>query len=173
MSKNGKKFIPAEIDPFDKSWLNTRREGNAGCIGIFPVLIETRLSGEILNFSAGTGEKFILTGENPTYHSRQFTFPVKGNSIPVRDYFDITTEKIVIQLFDRSELLDEKVLYLKTDIPVLVSSVTRTTYAEKTPEGMVNIPAGDFRFYTKRDPDSQEPFIALPGHSDTSLIHMR
>ena len=170
--KDGKRFIPAEIDPFDKSWLNTRKEGNAGCIGIFPVLIETSLSGEILNFSAEKGDRIVLTGEVPTYRSKQFTFPVKGNSISIRDYFDITTEKIVIQLFDKSELLDERVLYLKTDIPLLVSSVTRTILSQKTPEGMVQIPAGDFRFYTKRDPDSQEPFIALPDHSDTTVIHM-
>jgi gamma-glutamyl hercynylcysteine S-oxide synthase len=170
--KNGKKLIPAEVDPFDKSWLNTRREGNAGCIGLFPVLIEARLSGETLVFSANKGDKIILTGENPTYRSKQYSFPVKENSIGVRDYFEITTEKIVIQLFDKSELMDERVLYLKNDIPVLVSSIARTKLAQKTAKGMVKIPAGDFRFYTKRDPESQEPFIALPDYSDTTVIHM-
>ncbi len=167
-----KNNVPAEIDPFDKSFLNTRMEGNAGCIGLFPVLIEADLIGDMLIFGAKTGNKIVLTGEDPTYHSKQYTFPVKGNSIHVRDYFDITTEKIVIQLFDNSELLDERVFFLTTNIPVLTSSVTKTTIPSETPDGMIKIPAGDFRFYTKRDPDSQDPFIALPDHSDTLLIHM-
>ena len=37
---------------------------------------------------------------------------------------------------------------------------------------LVRIPGGDFRFYTKRDPDSQEPFIALPDYSDTTILHL-
>lgn len=38
---------------------------------------------------------------------------------------------------------------------------------------MVEIPAGKFRFYTRRDPQSQDAFIAFPDYSDTVVIDMK
>ncbi len=35
---------------------------------------------------------------------------------------------------------------------------------------MVDIPAGKFRFYTKRDPNTLEPFIPFPDFSDTVTV---
>jgi gamma-glutamyl hercynylcysteine S-oxide synthase len=69
-------------------------------------------------------------------------------------------------------LLDERIIFLKNDIPVKISSVVKTNIPENIPAGMVKIPGGDFRFYTIRDPDSQEPFIALPDYSDTTILHL-
>jgi gamma-glutamyl hercynylcysteine S-oxide synthase len=171
--KDNKQYVPDEIAPFDRSWLNSRREGNVGCIGLFPSLIQVELNGETLKFTALLGDKIVLTSENPTYLSKKYTFPVSEHSIRIRDYFDLTADKIVIQLFANSELMDERVIQLRNDLPVLVSGVKSTLRMLEPPHEMVKIHGGEFRYYTKRDPDSQEPFIALPDHSDTVILEIR
>jgi formylglycine-generating enzyme required for sulfatase activity len=173
VKKNDKYYIPVSIDPFDRSFLNSRREGNAGCIGVFPSLLHVKLIDGKLEFIALTGDKIVLTGENPTYQSKQITFPIPGTKIAYHESFELSTEKIVIQLFDKNELLDERVIVLKNEIPTRISSVNKTVIPKSTPNGMVEIPEGNFRFYSRRDPDSQEPFIALPDHSDTITIRMK
>ena len=37
-------------------------------------------------------------------------------------------------------------------------------------QGMVAIPAGEFRFYTKRDPKTLDPFIPFPDFTDTIVV---
>jgi gamma-glutamyl hercynylcysteine S-oxide synthase len=172
ISDRGRNFILAEVEGFDKSWLNTRREGNTGCIACFPGLLSASLKNDTLEFSATKGDKIVLTGENPTYHTKSFTFSAMGNSIHYPDYFDVATGKIVVQLFGNEELLDERVLYPDNRIPKLISAVHPTLAAGSAPSGMVEIKEGNFRFYTKRDPKSLEPFIAFPDHSDTIMVHM-
>lgn len=171
--RNGKTFVPVDIEPFDKSFLNTRREGNTGCIALFPQLLSASLKGDSLEFQAHAGEKIIITGENPSYSSKKYTFSAFGNSIPYWDYFDITTEKIVIQLFGDNELLDERVLFPDNAVPKLITASKKTVPATTAPDGMVLIPEGTFKFYTKRDPKSLEPFIPFPDHSDTVPVHMK
>jgi gamma-glutamyl hercynylcysteine S-oxide synthase len=171
--KDGKTFVIAEIEPYDKSFALTRREGNAGCIGLFPEMLSASLKGDSLVFQANGGEKIIITGENPSYSSKKYTFSPAGNTIPYWDYFDITTEKIVIQLFRENELLDERVLFPDNSVPKLITSSKKTVPATSVPDGMVVIPAGPFLFYTKRDPNSLEPFIPFPAHSDTVSVQMK
>jgi gamma-glutamyl hercynylcysteine S-oxide synthase len=170
--RHGKTLIPAEVEPFERAYLGTRREGNAGCIALFPNLLEARIKGDSLTFSSRVGDKIIISGENPSYRSRKLTFSVMGNTIPFRDYFDILTEKIVVQLFGNNELLDERVFFVNNAIPVLISRSIETLRSSSVASDMVVIPEGDFRFYTHRDPKSLEPFIPFADHSDTVILHM-
>ncbi|MCX6250003.1 MAG: SUMF1/EgtB/PvdO family nonheme iron enzyme [Bacteroidetes bacterium] len=172
VAKEGKDVIPAVIDPFDKSFLKSRREGNVGCIALFPKWLTAYFKEDTLVFTANKGDKIVLTGENPTYHSIKYTFSDLGNSIPYLDYFEVSTEKIVVQLFGNDELLDEVVLFPNNRIPKLISKVKRTTPLTTLPDDMVEIREGFFRYYTKRDSKSLEPFIAFPDHSDTVTVHM-
>jgi len=170
--KSGKVIIPVNIQPFDHTYLNTRREGNVGCIVFFPSLLDVRMTGDSLYFKASRGEKIVITGENPSYSSIQKSFSISGNAIPIWDYFNETTEKVVVQLFEKNELLDEKVFFPVHNLPRLISKSQHTVAVNKAPPEMVTIPSGTFRFYTKRDPNTLDPFIPFPDHSDTAAVKM-
>ncbi len=165
--------LPAHLEPFEKKFLNTRREGNVGCMALLPRLISLRDLGDSLVFSAAGGDKIKVFGENPSYASKACEFPAKGGKIPYREVFGEACPKLVVQLFAKDELLDEAVVIPASCIPHLVSLVTRTPAAKSPPAGMVEIPAGKFRFYTRRDPQSQDAFIAFPDYSDTVVIDMK
>ncbi|HTX89551.1 MAG TPA: SUMF1/EgtB/PvdO family nonheme iron enzyme [Bacteroidales bacterium] len=167
-----KVLIPGSVDPFDPSWLNTRREGNAGCIALMKKRLEVRQTGGLLAFSSSSGDRIVLTGENPSYHSKSKTFGPSGDTVKIYDLFDPSAGKIVIQLFDKTELLDERVIHLDNSIPLLITEPMKTPASAAPPDGMKEIPAGSFMFYSKRDSSSQEPFIALPDHRDTVKMTM-
>ncbi len=170
----GRYMIPIELEPFNKSWVHSRKEGVVGCIALFPSLLNVSVKADTLYFSASAdaGTRIVLTGQDPSYQVKSFEFSSTDRAIACWDYFPQSTKKIVIQLFNKGELLDERVVQLDNSIPRLISSVERTTPVRKCPDGMVKIPAGKFRFYTKRAPETLEPFIPLPVHTDTVLLDM-
>ncbi len=172
VSRKGEELIPVSIEPFDRHWLNTRREGNAGCVAILPELLELTTSNDTLKFKAKQGDRIVITGGNPDYQSKSYTFSAMGNEIPFWDYFPETVEKIVVQLFEKGELLDERVFIPVHNAPRLISRVERTTHGNGTPARMFEIPEGKFRFYTKRDPKTLEPFIPFPNYADTTTVTM-
>jgi hypothetical protein len=173
INRKGKILIPVKIDPFNRSYLDTRMEGNAGCVALLPVLLNAEFNGDSIVFNAPDGDSIRLTGGNPSYSSITYTFSASSNTIPFYHYFDISTEKIVVQLFACKELLDERVLQRKNNIPVLISPEIRTRLRDHGVEHVKDIPEGTFRFYTKRDPDAADLFIPLPDHHDTVVIHMK
>jgi formylglycine-generating enzyme required for sulfatase activity len=174
VEKNGKVLIPVRVDAFDASWLNSRREGNVGCIAIFEKSLEVEVNGSILKYKSKSAHagRVVITGENPTYHSKQFSYPGSGGTIDYRSLFPKPVEKIVVQLFAGSELYDEVVITPGLAFPVLISRTAQLSPANGSTEGMVKIPRGAFRFYTKRDPNTLEPFIPFPDFSDTVTVSM-
>jgi formylglycine-generating enzyme required for sulfatase activity len=125
-----------------------------------------------LHVNAGRGDSIVLTAGNPEYRSKRFVFPEKQANINIWDYFASSTGKIVVQLFEKDQLIDERIVHPSFNILRLVSVMQKTEPAVSAPDGMVEIPAGTFRFYTKRDPNSLEPFIAFPDFSDTTEVQM-
>jgi len=172
IQKNGKSLVPVNIDAFDPGWLNSRREGNAGCVAVFRNLLYVQNHGSVITFKGEDGDRIVLTGEDPSYRSRQFFYPRSGATVEYRSLFPEPTGKIVIQLFAGSELIDEVVITPGLALPLLISKPERTAPAEGTTTNMVKIPSGTFRFYTKRDPTTLEPFILFPDHSDTVSVTM-
>jgi len=174
IKKNNEFQVAVAVEPFERSWLNTRREGNVGCVAVMPSLLKVELNPDTLLISASAGDKIVLTGENPSYSARSFSFSNLTNKIAYHNLFPETTEKIVVQAFGKGELLDERVVYPIHNVPGLVSSVHRTPGIQgPVPQGMVTIPSGEFRFYTKRDPKTLEPFIPFPDHTDTVKVNMK
>ena len=170
---NDRVFIPVKIDAFDRSWLNTRREGNVGCIAVFPKLLNIQQTGSRLKIKVSRGDWMILTGENPTYRSKQYVYPVSDTTIYYPGLFKKAVEKIVVRLFNGSELLDEAVIIPGMGYPALISQSGKTIPAKKVPRGMVEVPAGKFNFSTKRDLNTLDPFIPFPDFSDTVSIEMK
>jgi gamma-glutamyl hercynylcysteine S-oxide synthase len=173
VTENGRVYILVKIDAFDRTWLNTRREGNVGCIAAFPKLLTIQYTGSRLKIKVSQGDRIILTGENPTYRSKQYAYPVSDTTIDYRGLFTKPVEKVVVQLFAGSELLDEAVIIPGLGLPVLISKTVTTSPAKKAPGDMVEIPAGKFNFYTKRDPNTLDPFIPFPDFSDTVAVEMK
>ncbi|MCX6244058.1 MAG: SUMF1/EgtB/PvdO family nonheme iron enzyme [Bacteroidetes bacterium] len=172
INQDRKILVPVSIDPFDRAFLGTRREGSAGCIALLPKLMKAEFKGDSIVFSAEKGDSIRLTAGEPTYRSKTFTFSAKGNTILWQDYFDITTEKVVLQLFGGNELFDERILQIRNDVPVLISGLKQTKLAEGDFEMMKLIPEGTFRYYTRRAEGSADPFITLPDHHDTVEVKM-
>ncbi|MDP4282191.1 MAG: formylglycine-generating enzyme family protein [Bacteroidota bacterium] len=165
--------IPVRVDPFSRSFLGTRREGNPGCIAVFRNLMDVRFSGDSVFITARKGDHILVSADAPSYNSVTYTYPVQNVRFAWPDHFDITTEKIVVELFQQNELLDERVLFVKNSESVLISKIETTVPVSSPTAGMAEIPAGDFRFYTSRDPKSQDPFIAFPDHKDTLTLKMK
>jgi formylglycine-generating enzyme required for sulfatase activity len=174
MVKDGKVMIPVKIDAFDPAWLNSRREGNVGCVAAFERFLSAQLQGPILTFKANSSfaDRVVITGENPTYRSKEYIYPISGASVDYKTLFGKSVEKIVIRLFTGTELVDEVVINPGSGLPVLISKKDSCGPAASIPEGMVKVPAGKFRFYTKRDPNTLDPFIAFPDYSDTVTTEM-
>jgi gamma-glutamyl hercynylcysteine S-oxide synthase len=171
--EKGNTLATVKIEGFNSEWLDTRREGNVGCVALLPELLHIKTTADTIYFRADAGKTIVITGKNPDYRSKRYTFSAMGNEIPYWDYFPETVEKIVVQLFDDDELLDERIFFPKHDIPRCISRVEKTEIPKVPLTGMSLIPAGPFRFYTTRAPGTLDPFIPFPDHSDTVTTQMQ
>ena len=171
--RGSKVYLPANIDAFDPSWLHSRKEGSAGCIAVFTHELQVKFKGGKLAVKCSPAiTRIVITGKNPTYSSKQFEFPSSGAELTVQSLFGRRVDKIVIQAFIGSELIDERVIRPANAEPWLLSNPEPTDPVTSAPAGMMAVPGGPFRFYTHRDPTTQEPFIALPDYSDTVAVEM-
>ena len=172
IKKDGKTLVSLQIDPFDRAWPNTRKEGSVGCVAVFNRKLVVNATETKLTFSASSGDKIVVTGENPSYKSKSYIFPVTGGTLSYRDIFPATMKKIVVQLLDSTELTDEVVFVPGHLTPRLISRPDDADCISMPPPDMVEIPSGIFKFYTMRYPGTLDPFIALPDFSDTVDILM-
>lgn len=167
-------MIALELEPFNRSWTHTRREGVAGCIARFPSVLHVIVSDDTIFVSVpkNAGDRIVLTGEDPLYGAKNIEFTSGDHAIAYWNYFPETTKKITIQLFNNTQLADERIISVDNSLPHIISAKRRTAGAVGCPAGMLKVPAGKFRFYTKRAPETLDPFIPLPDHADTVVIEM-
>jgi gamma-glutamyl hercynylcysteine S-oxide synthase len=169
---NGKSFVPATVDGFSRAWLDTRREGNVDCIALFPQLLSVTLDQDSLHFEASHGKKIIVWAGMPSYSSRSVEFPVGKRTIALHEYLGRHEEKIVVQLFDERELLDERVVQVPLATPRLVSRTERTSFAMVAPAGMREIQSGTFTFKTSRSFLSPNEAIPYPDNANGRAMRM-
>lgn len=142
--KNGKFYLPVDLESFHLKWLGTNNEGAVGSIAYFPDLLDVRLSENKLSInSIKPGEIRIWPG-NPSYENHFLTLKENEHLIDIRESFGNYEGKFVIQLFDEEELLDERVLHMGYGIPRMISEKVPTRMWNELPENMVRIPAGTF-----------------------------
>jgi iron(II)-dependent oxidoreductase len=163
---NNRTFVPATTDGFSRSWLGTRREGNIDCIAWLPNLLSVKITQDSVSFAATQGTKVIVWAGMPSYSCRFVEFPVGARTVSLREHLGQHEEKIVVQLFDEKELLDERVVNVSLATPRLVSRVERTQTAEIAPSGMVAVPAGVFKYKTTRSFLSPNEAIPYPEYAD-------
>lgn len=165
-------LVPVNLEPFDPEWLDTRREGNPGCIARFRQHLQADLNDGLIRIRCNFGDRISITGGNPDYLKQPIHLPVKDTVISCLPLFGANTSRIVVQLFLKEKLIDEVILSPIPGTPMRVEPLPFVSALETTPEGMVEIPAGLFRFCTVRAPGTLIPFIPLPGAGDTKEISM-
>ncbi len=187
----GRMTVPVEVAPFDRSWLNSRREGSSGCIAVVPGLIHIAFADGLLSVQSPPGKHLVFSNGSPAYGKNCVNLPGGDHTMALQDLFPEPVSKLVVQLFDTTGLIDERVLILPgmeeafetgkntpakrmnpTGKPERISEQAVTPVAKTPPAGMAEIPAGSFRFYTKRDPSTLDPFISFPDFSDTVTVAM-
>lgn len=173
--KNGKQYIITEIPAFNESWLGTRREGNVGCIAGF----EANLSAEILNnqleINALSGDEIRVWQGNPSYSGHPLILPANSHKIDFDRYSRKRDDKIVIQLFRNTELIDEVILKIKPAQPVLITTIkpVQPGKMEGPPPGMCWIPGGDYHWIAFRDSSVADAFIPFPEYKPDNLFQMK
>lgn len=144
---DGKLYVGAEIESFPEYDLETRKESRVGCIAEFPSLLTYQLQNDNLYFSADKGNKIIVWAGDPSYQNdMKKEFSIQSHDIKLYDLFSDYTGKIVIQLFENKNLLDEGVINVTPGLPRLKSEKEQTELAMSTPQGMIEIPAGEYSF---------------------------
>ncbi|HZY83073.1 MAG TPA: formylglycine-generating enzyme family protein [Cyclobacteriaceae bacterium] len=141
------------VDPFNERLLGTNDEGEVTCIADLPVLLETKLTGFKLSVKAPRGTQVRVWKGDPAYSNKNVVKTGLNDVVDLKRY----EGKVVVQLFDGDELLDENVIDIKAGVPRLVSDIVKTPEGGDT-KGMKKIPAGIFRFQATHG----DEFISYP-----------
>jgi iron(II)-dependent oxidoreductase len=146
----GKFYIPASAEGFSRSWLGTRREGNVDCIAQFPRLLDVDLDGDSLFMNARSGESLVVWAGMPSYSCKSVRFAAGKIALSLLASLGFHEEKFVVQLFDPTGLLDERVVNVPLATPRLITRHESTPLTATTPAGMVLIPGGSHTYAPTR-----------------------
>ena len=155
--------IPVTAEGFSRAWLGTRDEGSVDCIALLPQLLSASLEQDSLTVKASRGTRIVVWAGTPAYGTRSVELSSGTHALSLIDRLGRHEEKVVVQLFDSTELLDERVVNIPLATPRLISRTTRTSPAAAIPAGMVRIPAGTFTYETTRSFLSPNEAIPYPG----------
>ena len=170
---HGRFFVPAAVDGFSRAWLDSRREGNVDCIAMLPKLLKVNVVGDSLTMEASRGKRILVWAGIPAYDLRPAEFGIGNRTISLIGTLGRHEEKFVVQLFDSTELLDERVVNVPLATPRLIARPERTAPAGSTPAGMIEIPPGNFRYRTARSFLSPNEVIPYPGFDSLQTIAMK
>ncbi len=132
---NGKLYVHASVDGFSRAWLDSRREGNVDCIAMLPKLLKVGLVGDSLTMGASRGKKILVWAGMPAYNLKPAEFGIGTQTISLIKTLGRHEEKFVVQLFDSTELLDERVVNMPLATPRMIARSAPTAPAAKAPVG--------------------------------------
>jgi gamma-glutamyl hercynylcysteine S-oxide synthase len=167
--KKGNWYIPVKTDSFNKEYLGTRQEGNVDCIAEFKNIMQAKVKNDSVYIDSKQGDKLLLWAGNPAYDKEPVTyskFPVKAKLF---DLFGRYEGKVVIQLFAKSEIIDERIIKVEPGSARLISKVKTTPKATSVPDGMVGISSG----FLKMKMDVTDNFVPYPAYDSTASIFIR
>lgn len=161
--KEGKFYVPVDLESFHHKWLGTNNEGAVSSIGYFPNLLDVKLIDNKLYINKLKSGQVRIWAGNPSYEKHFSTLKEGKEYLDIRECFGNYEGKFVIQLFDEGELLDESVIQLDYGIPRIISVKEPTDKRKELPEGMVRIPAGYFHMsVTQGDQFIPYPVLGFP-----------
>ncbi len=158
--------VRIKIDAFHKSDLGTNNEGAVSVIGVFRNLLSVNLTRDSLAISSSEGDSIQIWKGLPQYEEQPITLQAGIHNLNIRRTFGRYEGKLVIQLFEGDDLLDERVVLLKPGEPRLISKAQRTESYKRPPGNMIKIEGGHYKWKTTHSAD----FIGYP-YQDTSKIH--
>lgn len=141
---NAQSYVPVELEPFNQKFLRTNNEGAVSVVAQLPNLLSVRMQGDKISIAAAEGTTIKVWYENPSYEKTSLNISSHDTSFHLFQKFNRAEGKYVIQLFDGSDLLDERIVSIRPGTPLLVSEKNKTLPASSAPPGMVKIPAGKF-----------------------------
>ena len=171
VAAGGRTYLPATVEGFSREWLGTRREANIDCIAWLPRVLTAGLRADSLFFGAPRGSRIVVTAGNPSYGGRSAMFPPGSHAISLYRRFGPYEGKIVIQLFDGPELIDERIVSVEPGTPRLLSGPEQTVRSEHAPVGMSEIPAGPYAFSVAppEDPNAVIPYPDFTGPRQVAM----
>lgn len=157
--KDGKWYIPAQVEAFNSYELGTNNESTVSAIAQLPSILDVELKSDELTFSASKGTKICIWAGMPSYEKEPKIYSIKQQTVRLLEEFPKYEGKFIVQLFDNDTLIDERIINIAPGTARMISRNIPTELAAKTPKGMVKIPAGMFCCDNYRIGDS---FIAYP-----------
>ena len=167
VQKDGRYYIEAETDAFNKSYLGTNNEGEVDCIAAFPVLLKSSLESDLLIVGASKGEVIRIWAGAPDYEKKPLELKAGQHQVSLLENFGRFEGKFIIQLFEDDILLDQNIVEIKPGTPRLATRADKTPTGKKAP-GMVKIPAGKFTFKTTHG----DNFISYPNYNEGKTYQM-
>lgn len=168
VNHQGKVMIPVKTDPFDEEHLGSRKEGQVDCIAWFPDNIKIEASADSIYLKPVKGDEIRLWSGNPSYQNSYVKLPAKEQKISIPNQLGSVENRIVIQLFEKGDLIDERILLTEPGTSRLISNLERTGKTTEIPGDMVEMPGTTF--YMKQE--EQSSFIPYPDR-DTGYIILK
>lgn len=163
-----KYLIPADLEAFHQKWLGTNNEGAVGSIAYFPKLLAVGLEQNKLSIKASKGNEIRVWAGVPEYGKSYLSLKSGLHSLDIQEKFGRYEGKIVVQLFDSGELIDENIINMEYGIPRLITSSEKTLKSDKVPEGIVKVPPGSFEMKVSQG----DQFIPYPVSGYPKTISM-
>ncbi|MDT8394231.1 MAG: SUMF1/EgtB/PvdO family nonheme iron enzyme [Bacteroidales bacterium] len=155
---DGRYYLPASIDAYNKSFQNTRKAGNIDCVAAFRNYLHIDDRNHQLKVSATKGEKIIVWRPEPSYLNHSQDYALEGKQVTIDPAIVAGEQKITIQLFDGDKLIDEKI-YLQANAKPWLISKTEASEGSPDKQNSLFIKGGEFSFITEHS----DHFIPYPG----------
>jgi formylglycine-generating enzyme required for sulfatase activity len=160
-------FVSVNTDPFDIEFLGSRSEGSVDCIAWFPEIIKVSSTTDSLYIQAKKGDEVRIWAGDPSYQGRSASFQPGDLRLRTVDHLGVVESKVVIQLLDKGELIDEQIVEMKAGSARLISRVNRSITATEPPGEMVEVPSAAYRM----DQERPSEFIPYP-ELDSGTIYI-
>jgi len=161
--------ITVHLESFNKSDLGTNNEGAVSVLALLPNIISAKKQSDKLEISVFKGDLLKVWKGEPSYDKDPILLPAGYQLISIFETFDRYRGKIVIQLFEAGELLDEVNIYLPPGEPLNITTIQPTPRYKFRPEGMLEIPGGKFLMrrtfgdqFIPNPPQQLEDSIGMP-----------
>lgn len=134
-------LLPVQTKPYLNRYSGTRWEGSLDCVAVFPRLLQAERKGDSLFVQSDKMGVLKVWAGNPSYQTPVYSEEDRQLVVSLTKLFKTRREKLVIQLLDDGELLDELILEGPGSIPWLISRKEKSRLRTREAEGMVLIPA--------------------------------
>jgi hypothetical protein len=156
--KDGKHYLPVNIDPYKRSYQGTRREGNLDCIAVFPELIKVDDRNHQLSISASKGKEIVIWKSGKSYEGTFELVELGEKPVFIPGNWLAGEEKIIVSLFGKKGLLDEVIYKTSNSKPWLISEYRKTSGPIDKKETL-KVKGGPFSYVTEQN----DQFIPYPG----------